>query len=215
MDIITKQQARDSGLLVYFTGKPCKHGHISERYSKGNGECVQCCKEKSKKWYSDKERANIKSKNWSDKNPGRKAAATAKHRAKDHDRVRAQGKISDLKRRTNDRDRMNTNQRNRYFKNLDKNIGKRYGVEPTHPRPEVCEICGKPETAIHDKGRLRLLSLDHDHKAKEFRGWLCHCCNVGLGNYKDNPELLRKAADYLENFNKNLTHTEEKDTIQV
>lgn len=41
MEIITKQQAQAAGLQRYFTGKPCKHGHVSERYT-STGICVEC-----------------------------------------------------------------------------------------------------------------------------------------------------------------------------
>jgi hypothetical protein len=40
MEIISKKEAKDLGLNRYFTGKPCKHGHLSERYM-CNG-CVSC-----------------------------------------------------------------------------------------------------------------------------------------------------------------------------
>jgi hypothetical protein len=30
------------------------------------------------------------------------------------------------------------------------------------------------------------------------RALLCHHCNVSLGRFKDDPALLRAAADYLE-----------------
>ena len=39
--IISRKEAKALGLKRYFTGKPCKHGHISEHYSR-NGECVEC-----------------------------------------------------------------------------------------------------------------------------------------------------------------------------
>jgi 5-methylcytosine-specific restriction endonuclease McrA len=41
--------ARQAGQRFYFTGIPCKNGHISERYS-SRGACVQCAKEKAKAW---------------------------------------------------------------------------------------------------------------------------------------------------------------------
>lgn len=43
MQIILKKEAIALGLKKYFTGKPCKHGHISERYVAG-GDCICCHK---------------------------------------------------------------------------------------------------------------------------------------------------------------------------
>jgi hypothetical protein len=52
----------------------------------------------------------------------------------------------------------------------------------------VCPICLKagPE------------HVDHDHGAGRVRAVLCFNCNGGLGQFKDNPHLLRRAAGYLE-----------------
>ena len=38
---ISRKQAKSEGKTRYFTGKPCKHGHIAERYT-SVGTCVQC-----------------------------------------------------------------------------------------------------------------------------------------------------------------------------
>lgn len=39
--IISADEAYRQGKVRYFTGKPCKKGHISERYVNG-GSCVEC-----------------------------------------------------------------------------------------------------------------------------------------------------------------------------
>lgn len=48
MDIITLKEAKEKGLIYYYTGKPCKHGHDSLRLVKG-GACRQCKNEFSEK----------------------------------------------------------------------------------------------------------------------------------------------------------------------
>ena len=43
MEIISRKAAEDSSLKRYFTGKPCKHGHIDERLVKTQ-TCLSCAK---------------------------------------------------------------------------------------------------------------------------------------------------------------------------
>ena len=38
----TRKEAQDSGAKYYFTGEPCKHGHVAPRKTKGS--CVECLK---------------------------------------------------------------------------------------------------------------------------------------------------------------------------
>lgn len=55
----------------------------------------------------------------------------------------------------------------------------------------VCAICGQP--------RRQRLSVDHCHKTGVVRGLLCRMCNGRpLPSARDDPEILRAAADYLE-----------------
>ncbi len=41
MNIITRDEVRNKKLKLYFTGKPCKHGHTASRYV-SNNICVDC-----------------------------------------------------------------------------------------------------------------------------------------------------------------------------
>jgi len=49
MDLVTIETARILKLKRYFTGKPCKRGHVSERLL-SNRQCLLCSKEKLKIW---------------------------------------------------------------------------------------------------------------------------------------------------------------------
>lgn len=58
---------------------------------------------------------------------------------------------------------------------------------------EHCDICGlKP-----NNGRWRSLHIDHCHQTGTIRGFLCDNCNLGLGKFKDCPDLLLAAANYI------------------
>jgi hypothetical protein len=52
----------------------------------------------------------------------------------------------------------------------------------------LCAICGR-NVAVH---------VDHDHATGRVRGVLCFTCNVALGQLNDDPQLFRRAIDYLE-----------------
>jgi len=68
-----------------------------------------------------------------------------------------------------------------------------------------CDLCGE----------VRFRRQDHDHRSSGvkwrtkrgelihgviLRGRLCQACNGGLGMFQDSPELLRRAAAYLEKW---------------
>lgn len=61
----------------------------------------------------------------------------------------------------------------------------------------VCAICRNPETVTRN-GVIRPLCVDHDHKTGEVRGLLCVGCNSALGYLGDDPDLLRRAAEFLD-----------------
>ncbi len=55
----------------------------------------------------------------------------------------------------------------------------------------VCAVCRTD--AWGKKGP----QVDHDHQTGRVRGVLCGNCNQGLGRFRDDPVLLRRAAGYL------------------
>jgi hypothetical protein len=53
MEIITRKEAKEQGLKFYFTGKTCKHGHVSKRHV-DNAGCVECMKTTQREWRREK-----------------------------------------------------------------------------------------------------------------------------------------------------------------
>lgn len=86
-----------------------------------------------------------------------------------------------------------------------RDIWTKFGLEETVCRELLerqegrCAICGRPPGAGAKPGTGKRLCVDHCHETKKVRGLLCDSCNLGLGKFQDSPDLLRKAALYLEN----------------
>jgi len=73
-----------------------------------------------------------------------------------------------------------------------------YGISPEEFDELValqegqCAICRGDEPG--GKGNWH---VDHDHETGRIRGLLCGDCNLGLGKFRDRPDLLELAAAYL------------------
>jgi hypothetical protein len=74
----------------------------------------------------------------------------------------------------------------------------------------TCWVCGATESIV--AGQVGRLVVDHDHSQDDekglstpqaIRGILCHACNMAIGLAEDNPQMLRRMAEYLENYQVN------------
>ena len=71
-----------------------------------------------------------------------------------------------------------------------------------------CPICDRTESDIKFTGAydavmrksLTVWRLDHSHDTGKFRGWICDCCNRGLGGqgFSESVRALKNAIKYLE-----------------
>jgi hypothetical protein len=172
----SKSAALSLGVVRYFTGVPCKNGHISARYTKG-GHCSECINtfnksERGLAWHRNYEKTP--------KQKERRNLPQNKEKRIERDRVRYP------KRREWSRD-------NR-FKN-------KYGLslkefeERKIAQGNKCAIC---KIVFADKSHTNSsCCVDHCHSTGIVRGLLCTSCNHGIGKFFDSPFLLRNAANYL------------------
>ncbi len=57
-----------------------------------------------------------------------------------------------------------------------------------HSQLIICPICKRPKKPVQD----------HDHDSGRLRSKICNQCNVGLGIFLDDPDLLTRASKYLQ-----------------
>lgn len=80
-----------------------------------------------------------------------------------------------------------------------------------------CAVCDTNFTFVSETAAFKksACSVDHDHKTGKIRALLCNSCNAGMGYFKDDPALLRKAAAYLESYQIKRTPITEEATCPV
>lgn len=73
----------------------------------------------------------------------------------------------------------------------------KYGIgvgvvnEMLYNQSNRCAICEKEFVS------KKTTHIDHCHSTGKIRGMLCEGCNIGLGGFKDNVDILKKAIEYL------------------
>lgn len=64
-----------------------------------------------------------------------------------------------------------------------------------------CAVCLKEETAVSKEGKIKRLSVDHNHTTGIIRGLLCSGCNTGLGMLKEDIEIVESLILYIKKHN--------------
>lgn len=105
--IVSRAEAKATGLSRYFTGRPCKRGHVSEYYTR-NAVCVACTRLQAYRWREQNrerfdeaarqwraanlERFDVAAKAWKEANKERRRVALAAWRLKNKSKHSAQRK---------------------------------------------------------------------------------------------------------------------------
>jgi 5-methylcytosine-specific restriction endonuclease McrA len=83
LQVITRAEAKAGGLKRYYTGKPCKRGHVAERIA-GIGQCVRCVPIYRKK---HRDRKLTRQKQWHQENREQELIRMKKCYQENRDRV--------------------------------------------------------------------------------------------------------------------------------
>lgn len=129
MEIISRAEAKAQGLKNYFTGKPCKRGHIALRRS-NNAICVECSHENNVDYYkNNREKALDNNREWRRKNP--KTVSEIKKRNRNVATERVRNAVYYEK----NRDKVRA--RNRAWNNRNKESRAEYYIKWAQGNPEL------------------------------------------------------------------------------
>ena len=87
-------------------------------------------------------------------------------------------------------------------KRRDYDLTRNYGIthevylEMLAKQDGCCKICN-----ITENEHGKRLHVDHNHTTGKIRGLLCSRCNTAIGHFKEDPDIIQKAIDYIERWN--------------
>lgn len=122
-------------------------------------------------------------------------ARSRAYKAKNRARVRELSRTWNIKNSAKKRDSAKRSQLKQRY-----NLSQAAYLDMLAQQGGVCAICRTPPTDA------RPLCVDHCHKSGSVRKLLCDRCNRGLGAFRDNPEILRAALEYLAAYRDTLPH---------
>lgn len=166
----------------------------------GNGRRKRTCKSCENKRLSEARKANPDAFKAYGKRAKEKALAT------DPVAFRARGRASVRRWREAHPEQQNAATNAWYAKNPGYarayHLRTKYGLTPEQhaalleSQDGLCAICRTDKPV----GRHGIWQVDHNRRTGQRRGLLCHHCNVGLGHFQENLDVMRAAIAYLEHW---------------
>lgn len=204
---ISRKEARERGLKRYFTGNPCKHGHIAQRQTT-NGVCITCFAGISKRYrdlWPDRKRAQVKSYQSRNQNWKRKKDRESYLRHRDSRQAKNAVWLS------NNRDRMAAYKKRWAEENLDKVRSSRRNRKArlrnnggSHSADDValllrlqrhkCAFCKKNVVHSYHVDHIMPLALGGSNDRKNLQ-ILCPTCNMKKS--KKDPIMHAKSIGML------------------
>lgn len=227
--IISRKEALARGLKFYFTGKPCSNGHLCER-DVAEWRCIECRRAKANRKYRReaternakkreryatdpeyREAWKAKSSQWAKANPERRAAYMKEYWGANREKLLAQGREKNARRRADPDIVARERETSRLWKEANPEKRRSYvrnrralkrAAEGTHTDKDIQDIWGRQKGLCAYCG-LSLQETGHhvDHIVPLSKGgsnWpsnlqcLCPDCNLRKWNLDEEEFLIRK-----------------------
>lgn len=172
MKIISRSEAKAAGLKRYFTGKPCKHGHVSARYVVDHA-CVEC-KDAQRRQFAaaNPEKMRAYGTKWRRGNREKERARSAARHAADREAASARARKWRTANREKDRARKaawyaanRERERQRQAEWRAENAERRNANEQRRRARKLNALCGCCTTSdfqsIYDLAHLAGFEVDH------------------------------------------------------
>jgi hypothetical protein len=167
----SRAEAKKSGSKFYFTGKPCKRGHISLRYT-GSG-CLECAKEMSREYREENAKALAGyAREWRAANPEKSREYGRKWRAENQEKELERGRSRAKKNVEKERERKREHARKKREQDPDgsREKGRRWRDENPEKQKEYSrKRHSKPKERINSN--MRKAVSESINRKKSGRAW--------------------------------------------
>lgn len=179
--IVLRKQAISQGLSRYFTGKPCKRGHVSERIT-GSSECVTCCKDRAADF---RNRNPLYTAQWNKEHKESRRISCASYRAENKEKITAY--IADWSQ--NNQDKRRIHRANRRAKTSEGKLSADLVARLFVLQKGRCACCGNALADNYHIDHIMPLALGGEHCDK----------NIQLLNQKcNNNKHAKHPVDFMQ-----------------
>lgn len=176
-------------------------------------KCCDCKEEKECTIFSSRSHrckpcSVIAVREWRKKNPGKRTDSGAAFYALNKEREHARSKVyrkryrETITKKNREWQKANPEKMKKYYRKS--RLKKQYGLTVEQyeniltSQNKRCAICFSEKPSPRRMNTS--FAVDHCHTTGKIRGLLCSDCNISLGKFKDDPEVLRRAASYIETY---------------
>lgn len=190
----TPKEAREKGIKFFFTGEECIHGHMAPSYTAG-GRCVTCARHHAAASQNGRFAGNFSA---AKANIKRAIASMSMNRTYTPAKPCKHGHMLRYVSSNNCVECQDL-QRVKHRETVrERRLLRLYGIDFADQERMADEQDRKCAICQEDFTDNRAMHVDHCHSSGKVRGLLCALCNQAIGLLKEDLDILRRAAAYIQ-----------------